>query len=324
MLKLLREMYPLLGGLRSKFAKLLKRRTPTLEEIVLAGSRGEEPSKEYLEALSMFDNVVRDCMGVSRQYAGIQAPSQRHFYASVLFTTLITRGVSLVTLAPHSPWSQKLVEHWDYASAAIIVRTMMELRAAFFYLCADQASDEEWSCRWELLCLHDCCARIRTLEASPSGQSDLSNLMASADEFRNRLKENKFFQNLRHQARFLNGGVAYIYPIEDILQSAGLEKSTYKLLNTIFSSHVHGLPMSYFRMAQEERGRGLPSPVEESSTTICLILASALLTATKDEVIGVFEGISGRQTDAPDSRQASENDDGPHANCEDDLPVEKT
>jgi hypothetical protein len=63
------------------------------------------------------------------QYAA--ALTQKHFHASVLFTAMLSRSLSLLMLAPHSPWAHKMIEHWDYASAAVILRTMMELRAAY-------------------------------------------------------------------------------------------------------------------------------------------------------------------------------------------------
>jgi Family of unknown function (DUF5677) len=285
----------MIGKVSAALGKGVGRSSPSHEEVFLAGNQGKEPSADYFRALFVFDNVVRECIAVSRQYGGIQAPSTRHFYASVLFTALLSRSISLIILAPHSPWAQKLIEHWDYASAAIIVRTMIELRAAFHYLCVDQTSDEEGHCRWNLLCLHDCCARLKTLEAKPSAPEDVADLESMAEGYRERLRANRHFVTLRHQQRLLNGGSAYLYPIEDILERAGLQRSTYKFLNVVFSSHVHGLPMSYFRMAEEERGRGLPSPIEESNTTICLSLASVLLTATRDEVHEIFKGLSKEQ-----------------------------
>jgi hypothetical protein len=285
----------MIGKASAALGKGVGHSSPSHEEVFLAGNQGKEPSADYFRALFVFDNVVRECIAVSRQYGGIQAPSTRHFYASVLFTALLSRSISLIILAPHSPWAQKLIEHWDYASAAIIVRTMIELRAAFHYLCVDQTSDEEGHCRWNLLCLHDCCARLKTLEAKPSAPEDVADLESMAEGYRERLKANRHFVTLRHQQRLLNGGSAYLYPIEDILERAGLQRSTYKFLNVVFSSHVHGLPMSYFRMAEEERGRGLPSPIEESNTTICLSLASVLLTATRDEVHEIFKGLSKEQ-----------------------------
>jgi hypothetical protein len=272
------------------------------EEIFRAGNIGEEPSADYLRSLSVLDNVVRECISVSRQYAGIQAPTSKHLYASVLFTALISRGVSLAILAPHSDWARKLIEHWDYASAAVIVRTMIELRAAFHYLCVDQCSDEEWECRWNLLNLHDCSSRIRLLEAQTPTNKDLGGLEAQAEELRSRLKANKHFITLRHQQRLLNGQSAYLYPIEDMMEKAGLEKATYRFLNIVFSSHVHGLPMSYYRMTVQERGRGLPSPVEEGYTIICLSLSATLLTATRDEVHTIFKRLSKAKPSAHEAK----------------------
>lgn len=136
-----------------------------LQAIVDDGNLGTERSESYQESLDALDNVVRECMHVSKGYAGIPAPTGRHFYASVLPTVLITRGVSLLTLAPHTPWAEKKIEHWDYASLAGLARTMIELRVAFYYLCAEECSEDEWNCRWNLFNLHDCVSRIRMFEA---------------------------------------------------------------------------------------------------------------------------------------------------------------
>lgn len=120
-------------------------------EAIMDNARlGSSPSQDYLQVVDMLDNVVRECMYVSRSYAGIKSPTSKHFYASVLFTALITRGVSLAQLMPFTPWVEKRIEHWDYASAAGITRTMLELRVAFYYLCVDSCTDEEWNCRWNL------------------------------------------------------------------------------------------------------------------------------------------------------------------------------
>jgi hypothetical protein len=234
------------------------------EQIFAAGSVGPEPSAEYLERLAFLDGVVRECITVSRQSAGIASPTAKHFYASVLFTSLIVRGVSLAILAPHSPWAHKMIEHWDYASATVIVRTMLELRAAFHYLCVDACSDDEWRCRWDLLNLHDYVSRRRLAAARKDDLEQVTELDALAEELRDRLRANPHFAGVAHKRRLLNGQNAYLYPIEEMVEKAGIEKSTYRWLNILFSSHVHGLPMSYYRMGREDRGRGVPSPVEEA------------------------------------------------------------
>ncbi len=260
------------------------------DEIFAMGSVAPELSADYAESLNVLDGVVRDCINVSRKYAGIASPTGKHFYASVLFTSLISRGVSLAILAPHSLWANKMIEHWDYASAAVIVRTMIELRAAFHYLCVDECSEDEWQCRWNLLNLHDCISRNRLLKSRAGGSEQGQQFELQAEELRNRLKSNAHFVQLSHQKKLLNGQTAYLFPIEDMAENAGIEKETYRFLHILFSSHVHGLPMSYFRMGEQERGRGVPSPVEEGYTSICLSCAASLLASTRDEVHNLFKG----------------------------------
>ncbi|MGZ2484588.1 hypothetical protein ACVITL_003111 [Rhizobium pisi] len=266
----------------------------TLEDIVDASALGPEPSLNYSESLDLIDNVVRECMFVSKSYSAIPAPTGRHFYASVLFTVMITRGVSLLTLAPLTPWAQKKIEHWDYASLAILVRTMIELRVAFHYLCAENCSDDEWDCRWNLLNLHDCSSRLRIAEVKED-ESEIAILKEQAEELRDRLRSNAHFCSLdskRHK-KLLHGQTAYLFPLEEIAEKAGIDLKTFRTLYVVFSSHVHGLPMSFYRIAGDspEQGRGLPSSIEENHSSLCLTLAATLLVYTRDELHHLFEGI---------------------------------
>lgn len=257
---------------------------------------GNEPSANFLERVDALDSAVRSCMHVSRQYAGISSPTSQHFYASVLFTTLITRGVSLAILAPHSPWASKLIEHWDYATATGIVRTMLEVRLAFHYLCVDPCSRVEWECRWNILNLHDCASRRKLFEAKGSNHEQVASFESQAEELRDRLRSNAHFGALpkRQQDKFLKGQTPYLFPLEDIGEKAGVDKATFRWLYVLFSSHVHGLPMSFYRMGgdNEDRGRGLPSRIEENYTSLCLSLASSLLVRTRDEVDTLFAGFT--------------------------------
>ena len=90
----------------------------------------------------MLDDVVRECIAISRTHAGISSPTSRQFYASVLFTMMVTKSVSLLVLALHTNWASKTIERWDYASMIGIARTLIELRVAFYYLCTKECSDE--------------------------------------------------------------------------------------------------------------------------------------------------------------------------------------
>lgn len=245
-----------------------------------------------MERLNALDSTIHTCIEVSQRFSGIPAPTGRHFYASVLFTSLCTRGVSLAIIAPHSSWAQRLVEHWDYASIAGITRSMLEVRLAFFYLCAENCSLDEWECRWDLFNLHDCKSRIKLFEAIGTGVEDISGLENQADELRLRLSKNQFFINLPEKQRkqLINGDKAYLYPLEDIASAAGVEKQTFRWLYRFLSTQVHGLPMSFYRMGDQERGRGIYSSVEEGYTSLCLSFCVSLLVSSREEMEHLFEG----------------------------------
>jgi hypothetical protein len=260
------------------------------------GVESEGPSQEYLERVRALDGLVRECGAVSRDCAGIRAPSASHFWASVLFTTLCTRAVSLLSLVPYSPWSKKLVEQWDYASVASLTRSLLEIRVAFFYLCTEECSQDEWYCRWNIFNIHDCTSRIHMFsEMDPS--YDVGGFQTQLDELRGRLLGNAFFQGLseRQRKQILNGKTAYLSPLEDIAARSGVELRHFRWLYKFLSSHVHGYPMSYYRMDDGERGRGIHSDTEEGYTQLCLSFSLTLLTRSRDEMKKKFAGLTDRK-----------------------------
>lgn len=249
-----------------------------------------EPSLHYQEHINALDNAVRHCIVVSQACAGIPSPTGAHYYASLLFTSLCSRSISLAILAPYSPWAKRKIEHWDYSSIAGIVRSILEVRLAFFYLCAEQCSLEEWQCRWNLFNLHDCTSRIRLFQDMPDGEKDLSGFLVQTEELRSRLTENTFFMKLpaKQRNKLINGGNAYLSPLEDIAVRASIDLHIFRWLYKLLSSQVHGLPMSFYRMGEQNRGRGVHSEAEEDYTSLCLSFAVALLVAARDEMKILF------------------------------------
>ncbi len=253
----------------------------------------QEPTNRYKERLDALDNALYSCIEVSQRLAGIPSPTGRHFYASVLFTSLCTRGLSLAIIAPHSRWAKRRIEHWDYASIAGMARSIFEVRIAFFYLCIDECKKAEWECRWNLFNLHDCQSRIRLFEFMDSEGQAVA-FKKEAEGLRQRLLSNSFFITLpeRQRNRFIKGGDPYLYALEDIALKAGIEKKTFKWLYRFLSSHVHSLPMSFYRMGYEERGRGVYSGVEEDYTSLCLSFCISLLVKSRDEMKRLFEDVA--------------------------------
>lgn len=259
------------------------------------------PPSDYAETLERLANTTAQCMELSRQYAGIRSPTGRHYFASVIFTSLITRAVTLVFIAPYSPWSKRTFEHWDYASVANVARTVMEMRLNYRYLCSQLVDEVEWDCRWNLFNLHDCTARI-DLMTTLSNSEEVKGLSDQAEELRQRLRENAYFVRLaeKRQRELLRGKKAHLIALEDIAVDAGLELRTFKMMWQLMSSHVHALPFSFYRVG-EARGTGVQTKAEEGYTTLLLSLVQVLLVGARDEFQEMFRGL-----DNPTSGPSSE------------------
>jgi hypothetical protein len=208
----------------------------------------------------------------------------------VLFTTLCTRGASLAILAPHSTWAQKAIEHWDYASIAGMTRSILEIRLALFYLCIEKCDRTEWDCRWNIFNLHDCISRSLLFAEMEGKEEQVAGLEKQAEELRDRLRSNSFFSQLpeKQRNRFLRGRDAYMAALEDVAERADVERKMFRWLYKFLSSHVHGLPMSFYRVGDKDRGRGIYSTVEEGYISLCLSFASTLLTRARQEIDELF------------------------------------
>jgi hypothetical protein len=253
-------------------------------------NQSAEPSAQYRELVKALENVVWDCVSVSQACAGISSPSGAHYYASILFTSLCSRAVSLLMLVPYSPTAEKAIEHWDYSSTACIVRSILEVRLAFFYLCVENCTKDEWDCRWNVFNLHDCSNRLRVFENLPGGSVDVSGFKIQIEDIKNALAVNSFFQSLPQSLRkqLNNGNKAYLSPTEDIAVRAGINLRTFRYLYRFLSSQIHGLPMSYYRMGIQERGRGVHSDVEEHYTRLCISFTMTLMLRARDEMKVLF------------------------------------
>lgn len=251
----------------------------------------EPPTEAYTNALQRLDGVVRRAMALSHRCGGLPPASNRHFYASVLFTTVVVRSISLLQIAPLSSWAQKVIEHWDYASASVIARTLLEIRLCFYYLCVDQCSDEEWECRWQNMNIHDCAHRIKIFEAMGVTEQVVAHQQTMVD-LAARIRSNSHFQSLDRgkQKKILRGTMAYLEPLEDIAEKAGIAKTHFRFFHVFFSTHVHGLPMSFYRIG-EERGRGLPTETESAYTAMCLELVTSLVCACEAEMENLFHDV---------------------------------
>jgi hypothetical protein len=149
----------------------------------------------------------------------------------------------------------------------------------------------EHNCRWNLFNLHDCTARIDLFEEMAPEANDIAGFQEQAAELRQRLEANEFFRTLPdpNRRKLLRGKNAYLESLETIAVRAGVELHQFRWLYKFLSSHVHGLPLSFYRMGRfDDRGRGLHNPVEDNYTCLCISFALTLLVRSRDEMRALF------------------------------------
>ncbi len=281
----------------SKVSKKLRQRRSRKSLSDKIGLPISKPSEAYHEAITAYGSSLFDSVSLSKELSGIPSPTTQHFYSSALFTTMCTRGMSIAMLLPKSIWSDQLIDHWDYRSIAILVRSLVETRLALHYLCVEQCEESEWRSRWNIFNLHDCVTRRRIAAERTSEEEILKPFDDQADKLRKRLRENAFFSGLKgkRQKSLLKGREAYLKSLEEIAEDTGMEKNIWRRMNIILSNHVHTLPYSFYNMEQSVSGRGLHDHREEHGIMICLGYADMMLIAARREMNALFDGIKPRE-----------------------------
>ena len=253
----------------------------------------EAEDMNYHESYAEFEKTLKDAIKLSRGCAGIPSPTGKHFYASVLFTKLCVTAVSLQKIAP-SPKLLGQNAHWDYASACSITRNIVECYLVFHYLCVQAVDDTEWEARWRLFNVHDCLSRVKMFASAHIAREEAAKVIEiTLDE----LKANSYFQRLtpKQQQHYLKGNNALFMSQGQIVQSYGGDVNEFRNLYRFLSNQIHSLPMSFYRMSEQERGRGIESEVEVGYTSLCLDAARQYLGQSCKDYGIIFQGIEGVQ-----------------------------
>ncbi|HAT9050342.1 TPA: hypothetical protein JBB55_15130, partial [Legionella pneumophila subsp. pneumophila] len=202
----------------------------------------------------------------SRAFANIPSKSQQHFYSSVLFTKMCVTAKTLLSVLP-----DREDGHWDYASAASLTRNIIECYLIFYYLCIDKISKSEWGCRWNIFNLHDCKARISLYEKLGI-KNGIDKFQETVKDLENRLNKNKYFLSLpdKQQKEFLKGKKPLMVSQDDLVVKMGLNKNTFRGLYEFLSSQAHSFPLSFYKMKDDGRGRGVHCEVEENHTKVVI------------------------------------------------------
>lgn len=241
-----------------------------------------EYSAKYKASITVLEAKIKECAKKSREYEGIPAPEGLHFYASVLFVRMVTISMSILRLANGNSYGTYAIEHWDYASTASLTRNLIDCLNTFLYLCEKDLLEEEWECRWNIFNLHDAITRKKIFNHRGSAQ-EASDAEALAEEIKTKLNTNKHFTSLEEklQKHYLKGADPFLLSKEEIVKRGGGDTQDFLGLYKFLSVQAHSYPMNFYKMGDQERGRGVHSEVEEDYTGMCLDLTTSILEAAR-------------------------------------------
>lgn len=197
------------------------------------------------------------------------------FLLSAIFVRICTTGRTILMMAPSD---NSITSIWDYASLGTLLRNIMDALNSFLYLADRSLSTEEKDCRFWLFSLHDAVTRQKIFEFR--GVKDMAeDCKIRAEEMRELLCNNSTFQVLeeKKQKHYLKGADAFLLSKEQIIKSNGGNSDDFLGLYKFLSANAHSYPMGFFKMGEQEFGKGTHSRIEESYTEMILCLTASHL-----------------------------------------------
>ncbi len=239
----------------------------------------------YRTALTRFESVLQDAIDLSHRAANRPSETSRIFWASALFTRLCNFTVSLARLAPGGAYSHHAVDNiWDNSAVSVLARAVFECFLLFFYLGIEEVSDDEWTARQNLMYLHDATMRLRVFYHDDPSDHAHDFYIGQRHELIDKLRASSYFQGLgdKRRAHFERGRELFFLTQDEIIQRIGWDQAHIRRFYEFLSAHVHSLPVAFYKMVEDGRGRGVENEPEKGYVAQSFEFVATLLTTATE------------------------------------------
>lgn len=224
-------------------------------------------TKLYLDARRQYRLLLKGCVRISRGSGGIRSTGNRMYWGCTLFTRIVVTGKSFDRLLPDA----RPGEHWDFSAAASIARNFLEACLVYHWLCGEGIEEEEREARFILFHLHDRGSRQRIL---PDEELDLEVITDLTERFdRNPVLAG--WDEKRRRVALRGERTPFVQ--DEVLAEIGVDPVAFRLLYRLFSQHTHTGPLSFYRMADHDRGMGVETRLEKHYLLIAIDFATQFL-----------------------------------------------
>jgi len=208
--------------------------------------------------------------------------------ASILFTRLCTTAKSISNLAPKY---YNFNTHWDCVSLLSLTRNFIETYHTYFYFCVEEISQEEWEFRKLLFNLHDAKNRHDMFEFFGTDTAEVYEKIRN--ELISQIQGNLYFKKLepKTQKLFLKGNRAFSISKYEIEDRIGNDKRYFRGLYKFLSNQTHTFPMSFFRMSEQIKGKGIESDIEIGYSMVALEISTNYFLEAEKQMLDIFPDI---------------------------------
>jgi len=262
-----------------------------------------ETQEKYELQREKFERLLKIGTSISQSVAG-RFVDYKSGMASILFTRLCTTIVSISNLAPKA---FNYYTHWDCVSLFSLTRNLIENYHIFFYLCIEEICQEEWEFRKLLIDLNDTKNRHDMFNFWGEENTEIYGKMKL--KLLGEIQENIFFQKLekKQQKGFLTGNNAFAFSRDEIEGRMENDKLYFKGLYKFLSNQTHTLPMSFSRMSEQQKGKGIESDIEVGYSTFALELSTNYFLEASKNMLNLFLDIK------PDFEEKINNEESTNA-----------
>ena len=242
---------------------------------------------EYDLQRKKYERVLSLGISISQEVAG-RFVDYRKGAASVLFTRLCTTAKTISNLAPKN---YNFNTHWACVSLLSLTRNFIETYHTYFYLCVEEISQEEWEFRKLLFNLHDAKNRHDMFEFFGTDTTEIYE--KNRNELISQIQENIFFKKLdpKKQKLFLKGNRAFSISRDEIEERIGNDKTYFKGLYKFLSNQTHTFPMSFLRMSEQTKGKGIESDIEIGYSMFALEISTNYFLEAEKQMLDIFPDI---------------------------------
>ncbi|WP_028375597.1 DUF5677 domain-containing protein [Leeuwenhoekiella sp. MAR_2009_132] len=228
----------------------------------------KEEFDKYIAQKRKLGRILTLGTEMSQKVAG-RIENHTKAYATILFTRMCATSVSMMKLGPES-----IESHWECTSLFSLTRNLIENYHTLFYFSIDKISEDERELRKLFFDLHETKSRADMLFYL--AKEDKNQGVKIEKEIKDRIRNNKIFKELhqKKQKNLIKGSSSFIITREEIEERIGNSKEKYKGLYKFLSNQVHSFPMSFTRMTEQQKGRGIASEVEINYSNMAFELSA--------------------------------------------------